>query len=206
MRHPARLGAIATAGLHAAVLAALLTYEPIRATVGAAVPIMVDWIAAPSEPAPSQPARPQRVQKKPVKVPERAPVLSAQPLPAPVPLPEHATVPEPPAPPPGAAAEPAPAAIAVTPPVFNADYLDNPPPAYPALSRRAGEQGRVVLRVLVNSGGRADEVEVRSSSGYARLDDTARETVKHWKFVPAKRGAEPVADWVLIPISFRLQG
>ena len=52
------------------------------------------------------------------------------------------------------------------PPIFNADYLDNPPPPYPALSRRVGEQGRVVLRVLVNPAGSADEVQVRSSSGH----------------------------------------
>jgi protein TonB len=68
------------------------------------------------------------------------------------------------------------------------------------------EEGKVVLRVHVTPGGGADEVQVRSSSGSARLDESARETVKTWKFVPAKRGAEAVPAWVLIPISFRLEG
>ena len=94
----------------------------------------------------------------------------------------------------------------MTAPIFAADYLDNPAPYYPALSRRAGEQGRVVLRVLVNPAGGADEVEVRTSSGHPRLDQSARDTVRRWRFIPAKRGDESVPAWVLIPISFRLEG
>jgi len=100
---------------------------------------------------------------------------------------------------------PAPVAV-VTPPLFNAAYLDNQPPSYPALSRRLGEQGRVVLRVLVDANGRAGQVEVRASSGAERLDESARATVSGWKFVPAKRGGEPFAEWVLVPISFKLEG
>jgi protein TonB len=94
----------------------------------------------------------------------------------------------------------------ITPPIFNADYLDNPPPPYPMSARRSGQQGRVVLRVLVTPAGTAEEVEVRDSSGHVRLDEAARDTVRHWRFVPAKRGAQPIPAWVLIPISFRLKG
>ena len=93
----------------------------------------------------------------------------------------------------------------MTPPIFDAAYLDNPAPPYPLASRQTGEQGRVILRVLVNPAGRADSVEVRTSSGYWRLDEAASETVRGWKFVPAKRGAEAVPAWVLIPVSFRLE-
>jgi protein TonB len=96
--------------------------------------------------------------------------------------------------------------VAVTRPIFTADYLENPPPAYPAMSRRLGEQGRVILRVRVTAGGGADEIQIRDSSGHARLDEAARETVRRWRFVPAKRGDTPVSAWVLIPISFRLEG
>jgi protein TonB len=121
---------------------------------------------------------------------------------APSPSPILAPPPPPPEPAPVAAAPEA----AITAPIFAADYLDNPPPMYPTLSRRVGEQGRVVLRVLVNPEGRADDVEIRSSSGHFRLDEAARETVRRWRFVPAKRGDQPVPAWVLIPISFRLAG
>jgi len=202
MRHPGRLGAVATAALHALVLLAIMTYEPARTALIAAAPIMVDWISTPrQEPVRHEPPKPKPV-VKPLPKPVEPPLIAAQPearseSPIVVPV-------APPPPPEPVAAAPAP--VSITPPIFNANYLDNPSPQYPPLSRRVGEQGRVILRVLVNPAGRADEVEVRTSSGYSRLDDSARETVKRWKFVPAKRGSEPVAGWVLIPISFKLEG
>jgi protein TonB len=184
------------------VLAAIHTYEPARSVIASAAPIMVDWISAPKQEAPPEPLQPKPVVTRTPKPVETPPVI-ATPQEVPTPSPIIAPAPPPPAPEPVASA-PVPVPAVVTPPVFNAAYLDNPKPKYPPLSKRAREQGRVVLHVLVNAAGRADRVEVRTSSGHERLDDTARETVKGWKFVPAKRGGEPVADWVLIPFTFAL--
>jgi len=200
---PSRAGAVVTVGFHAAVLAALLSYAPARSALLTAAPIMVDWIAAPKQEATPEPPKPKPVAKRPPKPIEPPPVITAKPE-APTPSPIVAPVPPPAAEP--VAIAPPPAPVVVTPPIFNAAYLDNPPPQYPTLSRRQREEGRVLLHVHVNAAGRADEVEVRSSSGYSRLDDTARETVRRWKFVPAKRGSEAVDGWVLIPISFKLEG
>jgi len=88
---------------------------------------------------------------------------------------------------------------------FDADYLKNPAPAYPPLSRRMGEEGKVVLRVSVNAQGSADSVEIRTSSGSQRLDESAQKTVRNWKFIPAKRGDNAVQNWVLVPIIFKLE-
>ncbi len=103
------------------------------------------------------------------------------------------------------AAPPAPAAEPLVQPRFDADYLKNPAPNYPPLSRRMGEEGKVILRVLVNPQGSADSVEIRTSSGSQRLDDAAVNTVKHWKFIPAKRGDTAVQSAVLVPIIFKLE-
>lgn len=89
-------------------------------------------------------------------------------------------------------------------PVFDAAYLENPAPPYPRAARRGGLEGRVVLRVHVNPDGTADEVLVRTSSGHDSLDEAARATVARWRFAPARRGDIPVAAWVLVPVSFRL--
>ena len=203
---PSRAGAAATIALHAAVLAALLTYAPARSALLAAAPIMVDWISAPKQEAPPETPKPKAVVRRPPKPVEPPPMIATQPE-APTPSPIVAPAPPPPAPEPvPIAPAPASAPVAVTPPIFNAGYLDNPAPVYPALSRRIREEGRVVLRVLVNARGGADEVQITNSSGHARLDDSARDTVRRWRFVPAKRGSEPVAGWVLIPISFKLEG
>jgi protein TonB len=68
-----------------------------------------------------------------------------------------------------------------------------------------GEQGRVVLRVHVAAEGLPTEVLLHASSGSPRLDDSALATVRRWKFVPARLGAEAVAAWVLVPIAFTLK-
>lgn len=93
---------------------------------------------------------------------------------------------------------------AIEPPRFGAAYLNNPPPAYPSVSRRSGEQGRVLLRVLVSENGLAESVQLDSSSGYEKLDRAAIEAVKKWSFVPAKRSNQPVSAYVLVPVKFSL--
>jgi len=203
-----------TIALHALLVLGLLSYEPARQALLAAAPIMVDLIVPPRfeqpklEPLKPQPPaevpKPRPMAKKPVERPV-APQIIAAPAEAPSPV---VVAPPAPAPAPPGPADAAPAgggSGGLTQPIFNADYLDNPAPMYPGLSRRQGEQGRVILRVLVNAAGSADEVQIRTSSGFPRLDESARDTVRRWRFVSAKRGAEPVAAWVLIPISFRLE-
>jgi protein TonB len=197
-------GAAIAIGLHAAVGAGLLSYEPARAALLAAAPIMVEFITpAPVEaPKPQphiEPPKPRPVVKHRPKPVEPPPVVSA-----PVEAPSPVVVPPPPPEPAPVVAEvrPAPPPVAVTQPIFHADYLNNPAPDYPMQSRRLREEGKVILRVLVSTAGTADEVQIRASSGFVRLDDSARETVRRWKFIPAKRGAEPIAAWVLVPISF----
>jgi len=197
-----RAGALVAVAVHALALTAVLSYQPARSALLAAAPIMVDWIAQPRiEPSREPKPRPKPVVLQPEPKPRPRPVEPSPIIAAATETPAVMTAP---APPPAPVAPPEPAPLSM--PIFNADYLDNPAPSYPALSRRLHEQGRVLLRVLVNPGGRAADVQVQSSSGHARLDAAARETVRGWKFVPAKRGAEPVPAWVLIPVLFRLEG
>ena len=67
-----------------------------------------------------------------------------------------------------------------------------------------GEQGTVVIRVFISTEGRAEKAEVRTSSGYARLDETALTTVQRWRFVPGQRAGVPEAMWFNVPIRFVL--
>ena len=101
-------------------------------------------------------------------------------------------------------ARPAPATAALVLPSSDADYLNNPPPLYPRMSRRMGEQGIVMVRVLINSEGRAEKTEIRTSSGYQRLDEAALETVQRWRYVPGQRAGQPEAMWFNVPIRFVL--
>lgn len=89
-------------------------------------------------------------------------------------------------------------------PRFDADYLDNPPPRYPALSRRMREEGVVLVRVYVLPNGAPEVVELKRSSGSARLDESALIAVRLWKFVPAQRAGQSVGAWVVVPVAFSL--
>lgn len=150
----------------------------------------------PAKPLPPAPVTPRKVvQVPPPPVLAAAPTAAATPSFAVAPQPEPRPVeapPAPPAPPPVVAAR------------FDADYLQNPKPVYPHISRRLSEEGKVVLRVRVSPQGQPLTVEIKQSAGYTRLDEAARAAVEKWRFVPARQGSEAVESWVLVPLTFRL--
>lgn len=109
-----------------------------------------------------------------------------------------------------AAVAPIPATPALTPaavelPSTEADYWHNPKPAYPSLSRRLGEQGKVLVRVFIDASGQPQQAEVKQSSGFERLDQTALNTVLKWRYLPGKRNGTPEAMWLQVPLEFRLE-
>ena len=109
-------------------------------------------------------------------------------------------VPPPPAPP----APPAPPVLVQ--PSSSAAHLNNPKPAYPAMSKRLGESGRVVVRVLIGPDGRAQDARIQRSSGFERLDQLALETTRdRWRYVPGTRNGVPEAMWFNVPVNFVLE-
>ena len=68
-----------------------------------------------------------------------------------------------------------------------------------------GEQGKVIVRVLIGTDGLAQKAEIRQSSGYERLDQAALATALKWRYVPGKRGGVPEAMWFNVPIDFVLE-
>lgn len=193
-------------GLHTLVIGIALTaaVRPQLAQFAREIEVRLIESRPPEPPAARpEPPRPLPQAARPAARPEPAPqpVMTAAPE---APAAQSFSVPpQPPAPPVEAAPAPAPAA-AVTPARFDADYLHNPKPVYPVMSRRLGEQGRVVLNVRVLANGSPEKVEVKTGSGFPRLDQAALEAVRQWRFTPAKRGEEPVDAWVLVPLNFSL--
>lgn len=204
--------------LHVAALWALQN-GLLQRTVEMIVP--VSMLAAEVTP-PRAETPPTPPQSLPQPEPPRPVVRKTTPKPAPAPLPvapRPAAIPDPtpapaaptgslepqPAPPPAstpmaAAPAPAPQAVAkVEMPITDADYLDNPKPEWPRLSQRLGEKGRVVLRVLIGTDGKAKVVQVKESSGFPRLDNASIAAVQAARYVPGKRGGVPEEMWVNIP-------
>ncbi len=90
-------------------------------------------------------------------------------------------------------------------PSSEAHGLTNPKPAYPRQSRRLNEQGRVVIRVFVAADGSPQQGEIKTSSGFDRLDQEALRTVMRWRFVPGQRFGMPEAMWFNVPVNFVLE-
>jgi protein TonB len=195
----------------------------------AAPPPGAEQVPVPARPPP---AAPTPTLPPPEPVAKAAPQPMAEP-PAPIPLPlqprVEPTVSELPAATadaPGPAQAPSPLALATpqlaapvssavpagatsaqpSPPRFNAAYLDNPKPAYPLSARHMRLEGTVRLRVLVSAAGTVERIEVQQTSGSPVLDRSALDAVRHWRFVPAKRGEEAVPAWLVVPIVFTLKG
>ena len=225
-RGEATAGAAAALAVHGVALWLLLLQPPVvRQTEPEIMSISLLATPAPADPTPSTPSpqaapiaapQPLAAPTPPRSVKPHKPAAVRRPtqprLAAAKPTPTTTAAAEPGSAPPTAATPPAttPAEPAIAEPIlvaprFNAAYLNNPAPPYPPLSRRLGEQGRVVVRVFVEPGGAPAQVELRASSGHRRLDAAAVEAVRRWRFVPARRGAEPVGAWVLVPISFNLR-
>jgi protein TonB len=158
----------------------------------------------------------ERVKPEPKPEPKTVPVVKksvAPPLPAvstPSPMAAAAppSAPEPVAP--AAAAPPAPAPAPITPAAprtisSGVEYIQAPRPEYPAIAKRMGEEGQVILRVLINEKGRSERVEIQKTSGSPRLDEAGRQAVQRALFKPYTENGQPMAVYAIVPIKFQLE-
>lgn len=77
-------------------------------------------------------------------------------------------------------------------------------PVYPAASRRSGEEGTGLYRVLVDETGHPRDVSVLRSSGFPRLDQAAITAIRRWVFSPALQGSRPIESWTKVQVTFQL--
>lgn len=176
-------------------------------------PLPVTPVSKPVPPPPKPEVKPAQQKPRPQPVPRPANTPVPKPTATPTTEPVRESVVEPaqqaaPAAPPAAPVQQsAPVTdtqAPVTPPRTDAAHLNNPAPPYPALSRRLGEQGRVMLDVYILPDGSVGEIKLNKSSGFPRLDNAALQAVKTWKYVPARRGDKPIPYWYVQPVSFVL--
>lgn len=206
------------AGLVRTVTEIVLPVEIVSRFITPPQPVVTPPAPAPAPPPPR--AQPRPAPPPPRPAPRPAPALApapqpaaiADPTPAPA-APTGVTTPAP-APAPPIAAPVAPAVSSPPPapppppktelPSSDAAYLQNPTPTYPAMSRRLGEHGKVVVRVLIGADGQPQRAEVKRGSGYPRLDQAALDYVMRCRYVPGKVGGVPQAMWYEAPVNFVL--
>jgi periplasmic protein TonB len=210
---------------------ALTQVEPVKLIVGDVAPMEVRMVPAEQAAQPDPPLdEPPPLPDVPPPPPELATVIEPPPpdLPPPVfpveaPPPPPPPEPEKPKPPPPKPvqkrpptpqapvdaqpqqAAPAAPAAPKTVSASQLGYLVAPNPIYPARSRKAGEQGNVMIRVLVDLTGRPAQVSLQTSSGHPELDQSALSAVRAAQFRPYAEGGVAQAVWVLVPINFVLR-
>ena len=209
---------------------ALTQVEPVKLVVGDIAPMEVRMVPAEQAAQPDPPLEEPPPLPEMPPPPELATVIDPPPpdLPPPVfpveapppPPPPKPPEPKPPPPKPVQKRPPAPQAPVEAPPQQAAPavpaapktisasqlgYLVPPNPIYPARSRKAGEQGNVMVRVLIDVTGRPAQVSLQTSSGHSELDQSALSAVRAAQFRPYAEGGLTQAVWVLVPINFVLR-
>jgi protein TonB len=169
--------------------------EPSIQGILIAAPKKEEVIPIPPPPPKPPEKKPEEPKKKPL--PKAPPSERAIKAPEPEPLPPVEEVKE--EPPAEATPEP------VVPPSADAQEVNNPAPAYPAISKKLKEEGTVLLTILVTKEGRVAEAQIKTSSGHKRLDDAAIRAIKRWKFNPATQAGKPIDYWYEIDFEFSLK-
>lgn len=197
----ATIGALAV-GL--ATIAAFATMNPRFKANDKREPTVVTLMELPDEPPP---APPPSEPPPPDAPPPVARIVAPTPV---IALPERPVLSAPPAAQPVAAPAPPRPAPAVAPPApenlgdISARVVFKPPkPQLPRETRRLHEEGTVQLALLLTMEGRVGEISVARSSGFPRLDRTALEWVRDWRWSPFMQNGKPVMVRGFISIDFR---
>ena len=216
--HVAGLWAL-QAGLLQSAAAPLPQPEPVMVQLIAPEPMPVVAPPPPPAPKPPPPAPVPAPQPKPKPAPKPVPTPQAIKDPTPAPNAVRGTTepqppappieaPVPPAPPTPPAPPPAPPAPPATPvvqlPSSNAAYLNNKMPPYPATSKRMGEVGTSIVSAYIDEEGRVQEIQLKKSSGYERLDQAALGAIRQWRFKPGTSNGTPRPMWVNVPMKWEL--
>lgn len=200
------VGLVFVVTLHAAVLWELWHHRLLPAPTDMAT-LFVNFIAPPVPERQEEPRHKPLPKPKPIEKAQPRQLIAVAPVVAPT---DYVAPPPPPKPEPAQQIEAPPMPLPAEPLALSTELAVSCPersaPAYPAPSRRFGEEGMVVLRVELDEGGRVAAAQVQRTSGYPRLDEAALNAVRIWRCTPARRDGQPVRAVALQPFKFILQG
>jgi protein TonB len=80
-----------------------------------------------------------------------------------------------------------------------------PSPEYPVDARTDDVEGKVYIRVWIDENGSVQETQISRSSGSSSLDQAALSALRRWRFAPTYSNGSPVADRIIVPVSFNMR-
>ncbi len=186
----------------------VIKFPEFRAKVGAKKAdkkvFVVQQVRFKPPPPPQKKKKPPLVKKKKIPLPdptpdEPEPIRIEEEEPE-IEIPEEDVVFDVPEAPPSEPTGPINVTAEVTPP----EKISGPDPRYTEIARKAGVEGVVILRVIINKQGTVESVKLLKKLGFG-LDEEAVRAVKQWKFKPALLNGKPVAVYYNLTVHFRLQ-
>ena len=84
-------------------------------------------------------------------------------------------------------------------------YLPDADAYYPSFSKRSGEQGTVIVRLIISETGEVEDVALLQSSSYPRLDRAAADIGKRYRFKPFLVNGSPQRISTNLLIKFNLK-
>jgi protein TonB len=76
---------------------------------------------------------------------------------------------------------------------------------YPSFSKRSGEQGEVVVRLIIDEGGNVEDIALLKSSTFPRLDRAASDIGRRYRFKPFLVNGSPARISTNLLIKFNLK-
>ena len=189
--------------VHGLGVIAMLNAGRLRDVAIEARPVFLAVVDAPAAPTPPKPLPPPPPSlRAPTPPPLEMPLIAPEPSPSPL-VAQAIAPPPPPAPAAPPAPDPAPAAPRML-PAAAVQFLVPPAPVYSRISARMRESGKALVRVFIDEAGMPRNVQLVTSTGFARLDDSAVTAVRNARFKPYVENGVAVAGWASIPIEFEL--
>ncbi len=191
---------------HAVAVVGLMNASRLRDAAVDAKPMFLAVVDAPAPVTPSRPLPPPPSAKMPPPPPLTLPIVALEQAPAAAPVVAQVLPPPQAAPvaPVEAPPAPAPSIAPKTIPPSAVQYLVPPAPVYSRVSARMRESGKAVVRVYIDEAGLPRNVQLATSTGFARLDEAALAAVRNCRFRPYLENGVAVAGWAAIPIEFEL--
>ncbi len=78
-------------------------------------------------------------------------------------------------------------------------------PIYPSTLLKKGIGGKVLITAVISTSGQVVKANIKGSSGYSELDNSALQAVLKWKFKPGKRNGKEVQATCIIPYTFEVK-
>lgn len=82
--------------------------------------------------------------------------------------------------------------------------ISTPEPEFTEAARQAWLQGTALFSFIVDKNGSVNSIKILRPLGLG-LDENAVETIKGWKFSPARKNGEPVSAMIAVEVSFALK-